>query len=213
MDFQRTTRWVRALFDLSLVVGPALVLLSAIAFVLEGEGDNDGEIAGTIQSWGFIVLSLAVIRLTGHLARWNPTGAAVVLALGMVGVAGGVSYGIDAIQADVFNTGSIQDTSSSAAPIALQLPGILFPLSFLGLGVMLIQTRAAPIPAGALLAAGAVLFPLGNIPDIQPLTIAANAVLTLAGLLLALALNREAAHRIPVVSASEHSMAAAEQSA
>jgi hypothetical protein len=191
MDFQASPSWSRAIFTGALVLAPLLVLLSAVGFILEGEGDNHGEIAGAIQVWGFIAFALVVVKLTGKLTAFAPRAALLLLVVGCMGVAGGVGYGIDAIQADVFDNDSIQDTTSAAAPLALQIPGGLFPLSLLAIAVMLGISKAVPAPAAGLLGVGAILFPLGNIPDIESLTVAANAVLTLAGVVLAITIDRE----------------------
>lgn len=159
---------------------PVLLLLSTISYISAGDGMNDGEVGGTIQVWAMIAFAIAMVALARLLERSSPRAAVTLTIVGLIGAAGGVAYGIDSIQAAVFETGSIQETDSAAAPLALQLPGLLFPLSLIALGVMLARTKTVEPRLGWMLAAGALLFPLSRIPDVETLAVAADALLVLA---------------------------------
>lgn len=94
------------------------------------------------------------MALTGRFADAAPRASTALLFVGLAGAAGGVGYGIDSIQAAVFGTESIQESDSAAASLALQTPGILFPLGLAGIGVLLARTATAPVWAAWLLAIG-----------------------------------------------------------
>lgn len=162
------------------IVGPLLLLTSTVAYIAGGNGMNDGEVGGAIQVWAMIALGVAGIGLARMLESHAPRAAAVLTCLVIAGIAGGIGYGIDSIQADVHSTESLQETESAAAPLALQVPGLLFPVSLLTLGVMLARSGAAPKPLGVMLAIGAVMFPMSRIPDVEALAVASDAFLALA---------------------------------
>ena len=58
------------------------------------------------------------------------------------------------------------------------LPGLAFPAGLLVLSIGLLRARVAPAPAAVLLAVGAVIFPVGRIPGIEPLMLASSAALS-----------------------------------
>ena len=89
----------------------------------------------------------------------------------------GSGYGIDSIQSAVFDTGSLQETESAAVPFALQIPGLMAPLSLAVLGLMLARTGVAPKALGWLLVVGAALFPASRIPDVEALAMASDLLL------------------------------------
>ena len=175
------------------IVGPLLLLGSTIAYVLAGDGMNEGELGGAIQVWAFAAIAIGGIGLARSLEPHAPRTAALASVLVVIGAAGGVAYGIDSIQVAVFGSESIQETDSAAAPFALQIPGVLFPLGMVVLGVTLARTAATNRALGVLLAIGAVLFPVSRIPDVPALAILSDALLLvgLGGLGLALLARRQ----------------------
>ena len=164
----------------AIVAAPVLLLVSTISYITAGDGMNTGEAGGAIQVWAMIAFALAMVSLARLLERPAPRAAAALTVVGLIGAAGGVGYGIDSIQAAIFDTGSIQETDSAVAPLALQLPGVLFPLSLIGLGVMLARTGVVARWSGWALAAGGLLFPLARIPDVEALALVGDALLVMA---------------------------------
>jgi hypothetical protein len=177
------------------VAAPVLLLLSTISYSSAGNGMNDGEAGGAIQVWAMIAFALVAVSLARLLEPAAPRAAATLTVLGLIGAAGGVGYGIDSIQAAIFETGSIQETDSAVAPLALQLPGVLFPVSLIALGLMLARTGTVARWSGWTMAAGALLFPLSRIPDIEALAIAADVTLVIALVPLGLQMIRGGAPR------------------
>ena len=93
----------------------------------------------------------------------------------MVGVAGGVGYGVNAYAVEV--TGVDMNEMTDAAATALQLAGICFPLTLIGFGAALLLTKTVPAPVALAVIVGGVLFPLSRIPSIDALAFACDAML------------------------------------
>jgi hypothetical protein len=162
------------------VVGPLLVLASTLCYIAYGEGLNNGEAGGIVQVWAFIALGIAVIGLARLLEASTPRGALLVIVLGIGGVAAGAGYGIDSIVGEVHGVASLQDVDSSpAAPLALQLPGLMHTLSLVTVGVLLARYRVVPAMVGYAVVAGAVLFLVARIPDVQALAVVGDLTLLL----------------------------------
>ncbi|MGE0000111.1 MAG: hypothetical protein AB7L17_15680 [Ilumatobacteraceae bacterium] len=174
------------------VVAPLLLAVSTASYIAQGDGMNNGEAGGAIQVWSMIAFAIAIVGLARLAEHEAPRAALAVTVVGLAGTAAGVGYGIDSIQAALFGTESIQDTSSAAAPLALQLPGIMFPLSLVLLGVMLSRARIVPASLGYGLAVGAVLFPASRIPDIEAVAVASDLIVLAAMCGIAARLSRGA---------------------
>lgn len=123
---------------------------------------------------------MAIVGLLRLVEGAAPRAAVALTVVAMLGVAAGAGYGIDSMQVEIFGTESIQEIDGSLAPIALQLPGILFPLSLIGLGIVLARTGAVTAVTGYGIAVGAVLFPASRIPDVAALAIASDVIVLLA---------------------------------
>lgn len=159
---------------------PLMLLGSTLAYITAGNGLGDGEIGGAIQVAALITFAIAVVGLARQVEPSAPTAATVLTVLGLVGTAGGVGYGIDSIQAAVFDTGSIDESGNVLGALALQLPGIVFPLSLAALGLVLVHTRTVPRPLGVLLSVGALLFPASRIPGIALLAVVSDVLVVVA---------------------------------
>ena len=167
-------------YAVAVVAAPVLLMASTASYIANGDGMNTGELGGALQVWAMILFAVAAVTLTGRFSGVAPRAAAVLLVVGLAGAAGGVAYGIDSIQAAVFDNTSVQESDSAAAPLALQIPGLLFPLGLVGTGVMLARTATAPVWAAWLLVIGAALFPIARIPDIAALALVGDALLVLS---------------------------------
>lgn len=162
------------------VVGPLLLLASTVAYISGGDGMNHGEVGGIVQVWAFVALTVAALGLARRLEPHAHRAAALLALLVVVGGASGVGYGIDSVHVDVAAVESLQDVDSAAAPLALQLPGIVWPIGMVLLGVMLARTGAAPRVFAIALAVGSALFPAARIPDIEAVAVASDVLLAVA---------------------------------
>ena len=162
------------------ILGPLLLLASTVAYVTAGEGMNDGEVGGAIQVWAMILITIAAVGLTRMLEDDMPRGSVALFVLVIIGGAAGVGFGIDSMQVDVFDTVALQESDSALAPIALNVPGLIYPLAFIALGVSLFKTGAVSPVLAILFAVAGLLFPASRIADVTALALIADGVLVVA---------------------------------
>jgi hypothetical protein len=160
-----------------LFLAPALLLASTIAYTL-GSGFNADATGGAIQVYAFA----AFIPVTLGFARWativSPRISTALTIVAALGVAGGIAYGMDSIH--TAQVGASLEEFGLSGPLVLQIPGIMFPLSLLGIAMTLMRLGAQARWSGALLAVVAVLFPASRIPGIEGLGIVSDTLLILA---------------------------------
>lgn len=164
------------LLNASLILAPALLLISSIVYS-RTDGLGAGVPGGIVQVLAFMCFSLVVIRLTTLLSD-SPKVATALLVVGVVGVAGGVGYGVNAYAVGV--TDVDMNELAGAAGTALQAAGIFFPLTFIGFGIALLLTKTVPAPVALAVVVGGVLFPLSRIPGIDALAFVCDATLLVA---------------------------------
>ncbi|MGI9084869.1 MAG: hypothetical protein ACR2FE_06205 [Aeromicrobium sp.] len=118
-----------------------------------------------------VMFIAVVVGLVARVAEPAPWAAAALLLVGCLG------YGFNVI---AISHGLDLDLEGGPAVI-LKITGLFFPLTFIGLGLMLLKTRSSHVAAAATIVAGAALFPVSRIGEIEPLMIAVD-LLFLAGL-------------------------------
>ncbi|QJY46093.1 hypothetical protein [Pseudonocardia broussonetiae] len=150
---------VDRLLTASLVVAPALSLVSAVLYALGGwESDPAGAVFHVL---GALAFTLVVVRV----ATWASDGiAAVLLVVGSIGVAGNVAYGFDAIHVGL---GDVSLVDQGGAAVLIKPLGLAFPLVLLLCAVAL--RRVAPRWVVALIGLGGLAFPIANIGNIPAL--------------------------------------------
>ncbi len=104
--------------------------------------------------------------------------AALLILVGALGIAGGVAYGIDSIH--MAETGRTAEEMGIAGPLVLYLPGVLFPLTNIGIGLMLARSNAELRWQGLALVLAGVLFPVSRIGSIEILAIAVDTLFIIA---------------------------------
>jgi hypothetical protein len=162
------------------IAGPALLLASTIAYALGGDGLNEGQLAGALHVWAFIVYGVALVGLVRLVETGAAHAAAALTTTAVIGCVGGALYGMDGIQNAVTGRGIV---GSAATPFVLRIPGVLFPVTLVALAVLLRRlARVAPGGVYALVAA-AVLFPASRIGNVVALA-AASDLLGLIGMSL-----------------------------
>ena len=167
------------LFAGAMILGPALLLGSSVAFAAGG-GLNKDELGGALLVYAFVALTVVAIGITRAVERALPRASAALLAFAVLGCGAGVGFGIDSIHAALPGGTGLEDADSAAGTLALLVPGAIFPLSFAALGVALWRAGVSPRPSGPLLVAAGLLFPVANIPDSGALAVAANALFVVA---------------------------------
>ena len=92
---------------------------------------------------GSLLISAGAFYAIGLISISRPLRAPIrnlLCALSVIGAVGMAAYGMDAIQRALFDS-SIDGTS--AAPFALRVPGLFFPLALLTLGIARVRQRLA----------------------------------------------------------------------
>jgi hypothetical protein len=169
----------KRLFAGAMILGPVLLLGSAVAYAAGG-GLNQDELGGALQVYAFVALTVVAIGIARAVERALPRASAPLLAFAVLGCAGGVGFGIDSIHAGMPGGTGLEDADSAAGGLALFVPGTIFPLSFAALGVALWRARISPVASGPLLVAASLLFPIANIPDSEAIAVIANALFVVA---------------------------------
>ena len=165
------------LLGAAMIIGPLLLFVSTVASTAGG-GINNDRAGGAIQVYAMAVWTLVVIGLTRLLEAPFPRAAAVLTLAGALGVAGGVAYGVDSIH--VAESGVTAEDIGAAGPLALYVPGILFPLAHIGIGIALMRANVQPRWSGIVLVVAAILFPASRMPSVEALAIACDALFLLA---------------------------------
>ena len=108
---------------------------------------------------------------------------------------GGNNFGVDGIYGTQMGVDSMEEKTAlhesigSSTLAYLFIPGALFPLSLLILGINLVRKKVLPAWIGILLCLGAIGFPLSRIPRIDLLAHADNLILLLSHLAAAVYLS------------------------
>jgi hypothetical protein len=160
----------------AMIAAPVLTLASTLAYIV-GDGMNADAVGGTLQVYAVVATALAIIGLTRLLEAPLPRVSTMLTVLGMLAVAGGVAFGIDSIVYANDPVAALSEQETAAAGLALFLPGITYPLTFIGIGLSLAKTGVTARWSGLTLALGGLLFPMSRIPSIEALAVVADVVM------------------------------------
>lgn len=166
-------------FGGAMIAAPLLLLASSIAFATGG-GANEDDVGGAILVYAMAAFALVVVGLTDRIARDQPRAAGWLLVVGIVGVAGGAGFGVDSIHAALPGRGPLEEDGGTAGIFATNLPGALFPLAFVGLGIALRRAARDLRTTGLALIVAGVLFPAARISDLEALAIIGDLVFVAA---------------------------------
>jgi hypothetical protein len=166
----RTTPTARVL-TASLLAAPVLYLAADSLYAARGWDDAGAGVLHVIAAiaYGFVVLAVA-----SWLPRESWLTAALVV-VGLVGMAGNVAYGFDAIHTSFGDT-KLVDRDGAANLI--KVLGLFYPLSLLLVGVAL--GRLGHVPQACAVGIAAVAWPVAHIANIAELAVPLNVILTLA---------------------------------
>lgn len=176
MNTSRADELQDRVFGVCMIVAPVLLLLSSVAYWMDG-GPGSSTLGATVQVYALFLFIPVVLGLTRLM--WDPAPRLAVAArlLAILGCVGGVGYGVArAFQAAAEQAGvgeaalaELARIYGSGLPLTLNLNGLIFPLSMALLGIVLWQTRAVPAWAGIVLALAGMAFPIGRIPNVEVL--------------------------------------------
>ncbi|WP_432824441.1 hypothetical protein [Dactylosporangium sp. CA-092794] len=153
----------------SLVVVPAVYLIADLLYATRGWDDPTAAVVHVLAAIGYTIVLVRLVTLgTGILA-------ALLLMVGAIGAAGDVAYGFNTIHVSLGDTDLVDATG---AAVLIKPLGLCFPLTLL-LGAVVLR-RIAPAWTVALLAVGALAWPVAHIANIGWLAVVVNAALVAA---------------------------------
>lgn len=159
------------LLTASLVVAPVLYLAADATYAARGWDDAT---AGTLHVLGAIAYGFVVLRV----ASWLPARsrlASAILLTGLIGLAGNVAYGFEAIH---MSYGDVQLVDRTGAANLIKALGLFFPFSFVlaALGLAALRHRAHAV----LVLVAMLIWPVAHIGNIAALAVAGNILLVVA---------------------------------
>jgi hypothetical protein len=155
----------------ALVVAPLIYLAADSTYAARGWDDGT---AGVIHVLGAIAYGFVVLRVVSWLSAASKLTAALLLT-GLIGMAGNVAYGFEAIH---MSLGDTQLVHQSGAANLIKPLGLFFPLSFVLVAVAL--ARLGHRWPAALVLIAMIGWPIAHIGDVAPLAIVVNVVLVVA---------------------------------
>jgi hypothetical protein len=194
MDTSIDTR--RKLFGLALIIAPILLGLSTFFW----QGRVIGMAGGVLGVYAFTFWAPALFGLLSLVQERMPSLGTWGILLVVFACIGGANWAMDGILAQAYPAaGSGVVTGDSlfvamgvAGVLVLQVPGLLFPVTLITIGIALLRTRAVPSWCAITLLLGAVAFPASRIPRIEMLAHVADLLLLVPTVWLGLHMLRTA---------------------
>jgi hypothetical protein len=155
----------------ALVAGPLVYLAADVTYAARGWDDPT---AGTLHVLGAIAYGFVVLRV----ARWLPPAsvlAAAVLLTGLIGLAGNVAYGFDAIHQSL---GDVALVDRSGAATLIKPLGLFFPLSFALVALAL--AKLGHRWQAVLVLVAMIAWPVAHIGNIGAVAVPVNVALVVA---------------------------------
>lgn len=174
----------------ALVLAPTLLVISQFFW----RNGMIMPVGGVLMSLAFVCWVPAFQALFFMLKDKMPAYAALGFVIAVWSCFAGNNFGIEGIYlhamgvTDEPGMRAVQAGIGGLTPFYLFIPGILFPLSLLALGINLLRTKRVNTLTGLLLCLGAVGFPLSRIPRIEWLAHLDNVIMLAAHVLIALTL-------------------------
>jgi hypothetical protein len=157
------------LLTASLLIAPLIYLLADLLYASRGWDDPTAAVVHVVGATAYALLLLRVVSWSDGVP------AAVLLVVGVLGVAGNVAYGFNTIHVSLGDTDLVDATG--AATLIKPL-GLCFPLALLLAAVVLRKTRPAWIVA--VLAVAGLAWPVAHIANIAWLAVLVNVALVAA---------------------------------
>jgi hypothetical protein len=155
----------------ALLVAPLIYLAADSTYAARGW---DNGTAGVIHVLGAIAYGFVILRVTSWLPATSKLAAAILLT-GLIGLAGNVAYGFEAIH---MSLGDVQLVHQPGAANLIKPLGLFFPLSFALVSVALVKLGHRW--QGVLVLVAMIAWPVAHIGDIAAVAVPVNVALVLA---------------------------------
>jgi hypothetical protein len=155
----------------ALLVAPLIYLAADSTYAARGWDDST---AGVMQVLGAIAYGFVILRV----ASWLPASsklAAIILLTGLIGLAGNVAYGFEAIH---MSLGDVQLVHQPGAANLIKPLGLFFPLSFALVSVALFKLGHRW--QGALVLVSMIAWPVAHIGNVAAVAVPVNVALVVA---------------------------------
>lgn len=178
----------KGLWAFFLVAAPVLLIISQFFWSENGRITTEG---GWIQILSFFCWIPAFHAMFSLLSERMPRYAIVGFIVACYACIGGNNFGMDGMYTYAFGLQSMEEAGRFHAEIGngilpvLFIPGILFPLSLIGLGIMLWRTQSVPTAVAILLIIGGICFPISRIPRIELIAHIDNFILLIPHVMIA----------------------------
>ncbi|GAA3962394.1 hypothetical protein [Actinoplanes auranticolor] len=154
------------LLTASLLLGPVLYLVADALYATRGWDDPAAAVVHVLGAVGYAFVLLRVVTWSSGVT------AAVLLAVGVLGVAGNVAYGFNTIHVSLGDTDLVDATGAAALIKPL---GLCFPLTLLLAAFALRHVQ--PLWVVAVLAVAGMAWPVAHIANVAWLAVLVNAAL------------------------------------
>lgn len=171
------------LLGAAFLVAPLLLLSSSIAWAAGSES-----VRGILGFYACALFTLVIVTLTQAFSATLPRAAAALTLLGVLGVAAGVGFNVDNMHGALLDDAFLVDDGGTAAVFVAQLPGLMFPIAFVGIGVALLRCGVQPRWSAIVLIVAGVLFPMSRIGEVAALGLADDLLFVIALVPLGLAI-------------------------
>ena len=155
----------------SLLVAPLIYLAADSTYAARGWDDGT---AGIIHVLGAIAYGFVILRVASWLSPASKLAAAILLT-GLIGMAGNVAYGFEAIH---MSLGDTQLVHRSGAANLIKPLGLFFPLSFALVALAL--AKLGHRWQGILVLVAMIAWPVAHIGNIAALAVPVNIALVIA---------------------------------
>lgn len=152
-----------------MVLAPMLLLASTLA-TLPDDNFTESVPQGVLQLFAMGTFFLAYVAVSQLVATKLPRASALLMVTGALGAQAGTAFGVVLIA----RAKGLELQAGDALELAFNLPGILFPLTWLALGVCVLVTKAAPAWAGAGLVLAGICFPVSRIGATAEIAVVAD---------------------------------------
>jgi hypothetical protein len=171
----------------SLILAPVIYLIADSLYAARGWDDPTAAVFHIFGAIGYTFVLLRVVTWS------NGAPAAILLVVGVMGVAGNVAYGFNTIHLSLGDTDLVD---AAGAAVLIKPLGLFFPLTLLLAAVAL--RRVQPAWIATVLAGASAAWPLAHIANIAWLAVLVNAALVMAfgGLALTTARTPDVDHRL-----------------
>ena len=160
------------------VLGGAFIAAPLLLMASSAAGSDTTR--GVLAFYAFAGFALVILTLTQVLAPHLPRTASFLTVVGVLSVAAGIGFAIDGIHSELPNGVYLVDDGGTAGVLVANVPGLMVPLAWMGIGIALLRAGVQPRWSGAALIVAGFLFPVSRIGDLPALAIVDDAIFLLA---------------------------------